>query len=317
MAIEMVNEDRGFFKKFFDPVFGSLQDGNASGQLTWAFRFSYTPNKKNPDWFQTVRPFLFWLNDESTAQVNYALEGDAFTPRTSAKFFGWEYRPHVGVLTLNANTGLKGKIKNRLQRLDRVDLMVGVVGPASGIRKVHKGLHSLVGKKSSEWEQIKSEPIINLLFESAVRLFVFDPKSPVNIEVMPHVGAALGNAFTYGAAGLTARFGGNLDKDHGAPRLRYMSSGTNYPDTGKYFAWNFFAGIEGRAHAYNITLDGNAISNSVHTVSKERFTYDIQGGLELGYGGYRAVVTNVFRSREFKGDVYEDMMLRVLLSSEF
>ena len=65
------------------------------------------------------------------------------------------------------------------------------------------------------------------------------------------------------------------------------------------FNWYLFAGVDGRAVARNIFLDGNTFRDS-HSVDKEIFVGDIQMGIVLTKGDVRLGYTHVFRSREFK-----------------
>jgi len=89
----------------------------------------------------------------------------------------------------------------------------------------------------------------------------------LDADVLPHFGGALGNVFTYGAAGVTLRIGSGLEDDFGPPRIRPSLPGSAYFLPGKGFNWYLFAGLEGRAVLYNIFLDGNTFTDS-HSVDK-------------------------------------------------
>src|SRR3546814_17784538 len=100
----------------------------------------------------------------------------------------------------------------------------------------------------------------------------------LGVDVTPHLGAALGNVYTYGAGGLTLRFGEDLPDDYGPPRIRPALPGSDYFRPTDDFGWYFFAGAEGRIVARNIFLDGNTFKDS-HSVDKRPLVADLQAGL--------------------------------------
>jgi hypothetical protein len=59
-----------------------------------------------------------------------------------------------------------------------------------------------------------------------------------------------------------------------------------------------FAGIEGRAMARNIFLDGNTFTDSP-SVDKKTLVYDANVGVSLTYGKTQISYTLNWRSREF------------------
>jgi hypothetical protein len=66
------------------------------------------------------------------------------------------------------------------------------------------------------------------------------------------------------------------------------------------FGWYLFAGIEGRAVARNIFLDGNTFRDS-RNVDKEPLVGDLQYGIAITWRNLRLGYTHVLRTREFKG----------------
>jgi hypothetical protein len=315
--LEHGNEDRGFLTEPFEPLFDPIFGGSPTdGQLTWAWRLSYTPNGHNPDWFQWLRQYLPWINSEAEARASYSIEQDAITPSAIAKEAGLTVRPHAGHLGFDARVAVIEPLGPRWQRLDQIDLVAGLVGPASGAEAVHDISHDIIGEETDDWDQIESEPFVNINYEYGHRFFLFEPGRAANAEFHPYIGGALGNVLTYGSLGLNLRVGRNLFRDRGALRQRVLLSGENFPDPGDYWAWNFFIGMEGRAIAHTVFLDGNLFQDSV-SVDKNTFVYDVQAGIEAGYGGTRFSVMNVFRSREFKGQQFTTEFVRVALSVEY
>ena len=63
--------------------------------------------------------------------------------------------------------------------------------------------------------------------------------------------------------------------------------------------WYLFGGLEGRAVARNIFLDGNTWEASP-SVSKKTFVADFQAGAVLTYDQMRVSYTHVWRTKEFE-----------------
>lgn len=96
------------------------------------------------------------------------------------------------------------------------------------------------------------------------------------------------------------RFGENLPNDYGPPRIQPSLPGSAFYDPSDGFGWYIFAGIEGRAVAHNIFLDGNTFQDS-RSVDKKPFVGDLQAGIAVTLWRTRVSYTHVLRTREFDG----------------
>jgi len=105
--------------------------------------------------------------------------------------------------------------------------------------------------------------------------------------------------FTYANAGMMLRLGQRLPLDYGPPRIQPSLPGSGFfvPQDG--FGWYLFAGVEGRAVARNIFLDGNTFRDS-RSVDKEPLVGDLQFGIALTWRNVRLSYTHVLRTREFE-----------------
>ena len=145
-------------------------------------------------------------------------------------------------------------------RLDTLALDVGLVGPAAGGEFVQNNFHKLIGDATANgWaNQLHNEPTIDLTFERRWRTnhgVVFeDPK--LEYDVIPRIGATVGNVVTYASAGGTVRIGKDLQDDFGPTRARPALPGSE-GFIGEGFGWYFFLGAGGEAVARNMFLDGN------------------------------------------------------------
>jgi hypothetical protein len=186
-------------------------------------------------------------------------------------------------------------------RLDTLQLDLGLIGPAAGGEFVQNNFHKLIGVPiANGWaNQLHNEPTIGLTFERRWRTnygVVFeDPK--LEYDIVPRIGAAIGNAATYASVGGTLRVGKELRNDFGPARARPALPGSE-GFVGEGFGWYLFVGAGGEAVARNIFLDGNTDGNSMR-VSHRPFVGEAQAGLTILFRGVRISYTQVLRSPEF------------------
>jgi hypothetical protein len=128
-------------------------------------------------------------------------------------------------------------------------------------------------------------------------------------EALPDLTAVIGTLRVYAQTGVTLRIGQGLEADFGAPRLRPGQTGgdafTRPADGG--FGWYVFAGVDGRATAFDVTLDGNIWQSSTR-VKRQPFLGEANLGLALLMFGTRLTYTHVLQSAEFrhqKGGIHQ------------
>jgi len=314
--VEMQNEDSFSLDVFEGPMDKLFKERVESGHLTWGWQLSYTPNASDPDWFDGTRDTLFWPSGLWKARASYSLQQSAYTPNTYTDLDGLADRPWAGYLLANARLNLEREFIGNAQYLDRINLGLGVVGPASGAEKTHKVLHSSINRSSRAWNELNSEPIVVVQYDTGKRWVWEEDALGFGVELYPYTGVTLGNAYTYASLGFSTRIGTNLKKDSGPLRSNMIMSGTNFPQTGNYFSWNMFAGVEGRYVGRNIFVDGNTFSDTSDVSSKSKVV-DVQMGGEIGWGEKRLSLVHVFRSEEFSGQISPDQFIRLGLSSDF
>ena len=249
------------------------------------------------------------------ARVNLSIGQNIYTPeKTDTPQLIHDDRPYAGWLYLGfgivANQGSR--------RYDKVKLEVGMVGPGSFAEEVQTFWHSLLSIPVPQgWNnQLNSEPGAILYYEQARRYGRRDLLFGLDGDMIPHFGGALGNVFTYGATGLTARMGPDLKDDFGPPRIRPSLPGGGYFRRKKGFNWYLFAGFEGRLVLRNIFLDGNNFTDS-HSVDRKPFVGDFQTGLAIQLKNIRLSYTQIFRLKEFKEQEKADVFGALSLSYQF
>jgi hypothetical protein len=115
-----------------------------------------------------------------------------------------------------------------------------------------------------------------------------------------------------------ARVGFNLPDDFGPPRIDPSLPGSYYFEPRKKGALGgyFFVGVDGRAVAHNIFLDGNTWQDSRH-VDKIILVGDLEYGAAVTWNRFRLAYTHVFRTREFKTQRGADQFGALSLSVRF
>lgn len=293
-------EERGTFSLVFEnDLFYAVDRHYTNGiRLSWL-----TAPNRTPDWAYRAARWFPLFPENGTARTNYAFGQNMYTPSDitvrnpppgSRPYAGWLY----GSLGLIVETG---------QRLDQLELTIGVVGPASLAEQTQKFVHAHTGADDPRgWDtQIKNEPGFILTYQRNWRGFFAQSFSEFDFDVMPHAGGALGNIFTYANAGVMLRFGHRLPLDYGPPRIQPSLPGSGFFIPRKSFGWYLFAGAEGRAVARNIFLDGNSFRTG-RRVDKEPLVGDLQVGIALTWGNIRLTYTHVLRTREFAPQTTSD-----------
>lgn len=187
----------------------------------------------------------------------------------------------------------------RGNRLDTVEIDVGMVGPAALGRQVQSGWHRLIGSPQPRgWDhQIPNEPAFLVSYEQKRR------QAWGACETIPHGGATLGTVMSLVRVGGILRCGRNMS-GFGADTVEpggAMLQGTRGDDAANHaadFEWFWFAGFDLRFVARNIFLDGAAFRDGP-SVERRSHVHDLVAGVSLRVRKLRLSLTRVRRSEEF------------------
>jgi lipid A 3-O-deacylase len=277
---------------------------NTDRDYTNGVGFAYTtaPAETPSDLVKTARS-LPKLLGPGEVRASFALGQEIFTPtHTERRNPPPTEQPYAGFLW----AGVSLLTKDR-RSLNQLEIQFGVVGPASFARDAQVFVHSVLGKaKPKGWgHQLHNEPVLQLHFERAYK--IIPPQSVIGLsfDFQPHVGAAAGNVYDYVNAGAMARFGLNLPDDFGPQRLQPSLPGSNFFDPPAAFSAYVFAGVDGRAVARNLFLDGNTFRRSPK-VPKNAFFGDLQLGFAIATREWRLSFSHVYRSREYQAQTKSD-----------
>jgi len=217
---------------------------------------------------------------------------DMYTPRPSREprvVPDWrDERPYAAWLYASAEARVLSE-----RSLRTVGLHLGVTGPPAFGEFAQRTAHKLTGVYSRApvgWDtQIGFEPGVMLSGRQTWRFAARTASGHAVADVVPHVGASLGNVLTEGEGGVRARVGINLSNPW------WMSEWRTRPLAELYL----LGGASAQVVAHNITLDGN-------TLGAERRVdrTPLVGAYLVGIGGrFHGLVAEwraVTRSREYR-----------------
>jgi lipid A 3-O-deacylase len=273
---------------------------NEDGRYTSGVRLSWLSSPgTGPEWAVRLAPWFPLFPDGGTIRTRYAHGQNIFTPsKIKLEDPAPDDRPYAGWLY-----GSIGLIAETGQRLDVLDLTLGIVGPASLAKETQRFTHKITGANEPRgWgTQLENEPGIVLTYQRIWRAFETELTPGLGFDLVPHAGGALGNVYTYANAGVTLRFGTHPSLDYGVPRIQPSLSGSSFFVGRRGAGWYLFAGAEARAIARNIFLDGNTFRDS-RSVDKEPLVGDLQFGVALTFRSMRISYTHVLRTKEFEGE---------------
>jgi len=288
----------GFWSvQFENDVWGSGDDRFYSHGT----EFSYLSLNKPPDWLTGLGRHLPFFRFGDVNAVQYSLGQKIFTPEnTETTILIEDDRPYAGWLYGSAELLSRYEDEPNRQVGNILGITVGIVGPSSHAEDIQKGFHDLIRiDKPQGWHNQLEDEFGLLLTYTRRWQYFHDLAGGLEFESAPHIVGALGNVYTYAGSGVMFRLGKGLRNDIAPPNIRPGFPGVPYLRPGTHPDWYFFAGLEGRAVARNIFLDGNTFRDS-HSVDKESLVADVQFGFAFHINHIRIAISNVWRSREFE-----------------
>lgn len=281
-------------------LFGSRDDHF----YTSGMKVDYTSREAPPAFMETITDHFPYYRKGGESAYRFGLGQKIFTPSNiSQQALIEDDRPYAGWLFVDMGVAHMYQEENNISRFNSLIVSLGVIGPASLAEQTQSGMHRLTNSDSPRgWDnQLHNEPAINISYlRKARRLFLLN--EPRQFELSHHAGLVLGNVHIYTNAGLMARWGTRLKNDIGAPTISPGFPGIPAFRPNPTFNWYIFTGIEGRLIARNIFLDGNTFTDS-HSVEKKDFVSDVIIGIAFHYKEIRISISNMFRSKEFEGQL--------------
>ncbi len=273
-------------------------------------------------WRKTFVGALPFVNEpDRQKNIGVALGQNMYTPAdTNLTVPDPKDRPYAGWTYLEFSF-----ISKTDHVMDTVAIQLGIVGPHSYAEDMQKTVHRWINDDEPQgWDsQLKDEPGINLIYERKWRLYGRTLGDTLGIDFIPHAGASLGNVQTYANVGGVARLGFNLPSDFGVDLIRGGGAVSapiddNDPRVSPRKRWSFFlfGGVDGRAVARDIFLDGNTFRDSP-SVDKKPFVGDAYYGVGVIFGTWQFTYTQAVRTEEFDGQDGKSYFGSVTLSKTF
>lgn len=193
--------------------------------------------------------------------------------------------------------GVAQRVKGN--RMDTVELDIGMVGPAALGEQAQSQSHSLIGApRPRGWSnQIRNEPAFLISYLQKRKY------GTRYVEFVPHAGMTLGTVMTLARAGGIVRIGRNMTGfgpdtiEPGGAMLQ--NTRREHEDAGRApFEWYGFVGADLRYVARNIFLDGTVFRGGP-SVDRRTEVHDFTVGVSARIDTYRFSLTRILRSEEF------------------
>ena len=276
-----------------------------------------------PLWAHRLIERMPFVNDPGEQRsVSVSLGQNIYTPEDKERSdLISDDRPYAGITYLGL--GLHSK-NERL--MDTLEFDLGIVGRHSYAEDIQRGVHAWTDSDDPKgWShQLHDEPLLNLYFERKWKAFKFGSSEGLGFDCIPHIGVAVGNAYTGINLGGQMRLGWNLPNDFGTYLIRPGSDSSAPVDDADprffrpfhRFGIHLFLAFDGNAVARNILLDGNTFRDS-HSVDKKPFVADLIGGIGMIIHRYKITYSYVYRTKEFETQKDEQHFGAIAVSFTF
>lgn len=298
-------------------VENDLFGGGTDENYTSGVRLTYMDIHADiPNFVEHIIKTIPTIRVNDTTNVYYSLGHNIYTPEdittstlsdSDRPYAAWLYGS-VGMTTITDN------------RHDELEASIGIVGDLAFGEEIQTAVHHIVdGDDPKGWDnQIKNEPGLILSWQRSWPSYKNYNAFNYDIHMSPHIGATVGNIYTYGNAGASISIAPNTQSfQHNPVRVRPAIPGSGYYDLpSNGLGWYIFGGIDMRAIARNIFLDGNSFKNSL-SVNKEYFVTDLNGGVALTYNDIRLSYSLNYRTKEYSTQTNNQIFGSLSLSRRF
>ena len=277
-------------------LFGAGGDRNYTNgiRLGW-----FSVREKPPGITRELEEWLPFLEVNDTTSVSYSLGHNLYTPEAvESPFQDPGDRPWAAFLY-----GAMAMVTLADNHVDEFEVTLGVVGPMALGEPIQKNWHELIDATAPRgWDnQLKNEPGLIFSWQRRWPETWSAQAGGLFLSFMPHAGVTAGNIYTYANAGGMFKLSSDDRRWSDKPvSVRPSIPGTGYFPASEEIGWEVFLGVEGRAVARNIFLDGNTFADS-HSVDKIPLVADVNAGVALTWGQTRLSYTLVYRTEEFDG----------------
>jgi hypothetical protein len=282
---------------------------------THGTEITYVSDTYQPDWLKSFASGVGLYAAGDDLRVVWSLGQQMYTPAdVSRTDLIVDDRPYAGWLYTSLGMFTDSQQRATVRNINKLELIVGVVGPQSGAKNTQKLVHKWTDSRQPEgWDnQLHDETTVDVQYQHEWII----PLVANYIDIVPRVATTVGTSQRNAGAGFSLRIGSGLNADAGPPLIRPSAAGSQYFKSGQSFYWYLFAGAHGRYVWENIFLDGNEDGNS-HSVDKNHWVGEVQGGAVMGWENWRFTLTEIYRSREFETQLEPDEFGSLAVSYRF
>jgi lipid A 3-O-deacylase len=297
-----------------DSMGGGADQFYTSGvRATW-----FNVNTQVPLWLDDLADHVPSIDINPSTSTFYSIGQNIYTPSDiSNRETDPDDRPWAGFLygSMGLQTYTNGN------HADEFELTLGVVGPEALGEPAQKFVHSHLTDSPTPhgWSnQLEFEPGVILSWARRWPMAVSYQAGDYVLGVEPNINASVGNIYTYAGTGAMLTFGPYQDRLQDVPmRVRPAMPGSGFFEApSQNWSWFLFAGVDGRAVARNIFLDGNTFKDSP-SVDKKLFVGDLTLGAAMTLGDYRLSYSYNVRSPEFDHEEGSSAFGSVTLTARF
>lgn len=292
--------------------------GGSDRHYTSGVRLTYFDvNAQFPPIVRKIADYIPTFDINHTSSVYYSVGQNLYTPADiGSRTQDPKDRPWAAFLY-----GSAGMATLTGNHIDDLEITLGLVGPYALGEQVQKAVHRHVTDSPIPrgWSnQIKNEPGLILSWQRRWPGAISHEVGGLTLTAAPYFGVSLGNVYTYGSTGISFRISPEQSRWSDAPlRVRPALPGTGFFEVPRRgWDWYLFGGLEGRAVARNVFLDGNMFADS-HSIGKFPLTGDANAGIAFTLGRVRLSYTLVYRSREFQAQDRPDLFGAASLAYSF
>ncbi|MEM6625496.1 MAG: lipid A deacylase LpxR family protein [Pseudomonadota bacterium] len=259
----------------------------------------FAPAKRAHPWLRRAASWIPGVDIEQTeVRQGWGIAHAIFTPEDiEAPIPDPNDRPYAGWLHFSGTA-----VATSRDKWDQhaIQINVGVVGESAGAEFVQTEFHKLIdGKEPRGWDAELSDELGVELIAERLRRLRKTRVGPLEFDSAVFGGVTLGNVHTHASLGAMVRAGFDLDADFGPPRIRPALGGSGAYNPSDPLGGYLFVGLEGRAVARNIFLDGNTFVDGPRVDDRRDFVGDLQAGIALNAGPTQVAFTYVHRTEQF------------------
>lgn len=263
------------------------------------------PEDGTPEWARAAARALPLFAEGSRVNLGLLLGQEIYTPvDISREVPDPEDRPYAGWLYVGL--ALQGRVLDedplaRRDRMDSLELDVGVVGPASLAEPSQNIVHGLLDIPDAEgWDhQLGNEPGLQAAWERRYRVLAPDLGEGFGADLLPGFRARLGTVRVDASVGALGRIGWRLPRDFG-PRTvdgTGLEVGAAAPPP-----WIALVGsLDARGVLHDLFLEGGTFRDGP-SVTPANLVYESSAGIAAGWGPLQISFVQNFVSPQFRED---------------